>query len=219
MVNQHTRLRDWAEELNALQLRIAPRFSRIEPRRRVNAYLRGLLGPIERKNGWQLAEAVGDPTPYGLQHLLGRSSWDADAVRDDLREYVVEHLGEEGILVVDETGFLKKGTVDSTGQCNTVGFLVLFRSEVWMWLSWVVRGYRQYARRSFGIDGRLESPLATSLGGCRSLLALSMGYSKPPVGSLHLSDAGQGGHSLWLSGRRFPVDLRLETQCVLSRPA
>ena len=71
---------------------------------------RGLLSPAERKNSWQLAEVSGDATPYGLQHLLGRALWDADAVRDVLQRYVVEHLGEpDAVLVVDETGFLKKG--------------------------------------------------------------------------------------------------------------
>jgi SRSO17 transposase len=66
---------------------------------------------VERKNSWQLAESIGDATPYGIQRLLGRARWDADAVRDDLQKYVVEHLGEaDGVLIVDETGFLKKGT-------------------------------------------------------------------------------------------------------------
>jgi SRSO17 transposase len=69
-----------------------------------------LLSPVERKNGWQLAEANGDATPYGVQHLLGRAQWDVEAVRDDLRGYVLEHLGDpHGVLVIDETGFLKKG--------------------------------------------------------------------------------------------------------------
>ena len=73
-------------------------------------YLKGLLSPVERKNGWQLAEQAGDATPYGVQHLLSTYIWDADLVRDDLRDYVVEHLGDaSGVLVVDETGFLKKG--------------------------------------------------------------------------------------------------------------
>src|SRR5918912_1876717 len=101
----------WSGELDALAARIAPRFSRAEPRRRALAYLRGLLLPLERRNGWQLAEAVGDPTPDGVQDFLARMRWDADAVRDDLRAYVVEHLGDpEAVLVLDETGFLKKGT-------------------------------------------------------------------------------------------------------------
>ena len=100
----------WARDLEALAARIAPRFSRAEPRRRALAYLRGLLSPLERKNGWQLAEAAGDATPDGVQDFLSRMRWDADAVRDDLRAYVVEHLGDpEAVLVLDETGFLKKG--------------------------------------------------------------------------------------------------------------
>ena len=101
----------WAEGLEALARRIAGRFARAEARRRVLAYLQGLVSPVERKNGWQLAEQAGDPTPDGMQHLLARAEWDADQVRDDLRTYVVEHLGDDqAVLVVDETGFLKKGT-------------------------------------------------------------------------------------------------------------
>src|SRR5215211_9108364 len=101
---------DWAGGLDALVEQIALRFRRVEPRRRVLAYLQGLLSPVERKNGWQLAEAAGEPAPYGVQHLLGRAVWDAAAVRDDLRAYVAEHLGDpDAVLVVDETGFLKKG--------------------------------------------------------------------------------------------------------------
>src|SRR5215218_10194952 len=100
----------WAQGLEELAGRIAPRFVRAEPRRRALAYLRGLLAPLERKNGWQLAEAAGDATPDGVQDFLSRMHWDAEAVRDDLRAYVVEHLGDpEAVLVLDETGFLKKG--------------------------------------------------------------------------------------------------------------
>jgi SRSO17 transposase len=91
--------------------RIGRHFARSEPRRRAIGYVRGLLSDTERKNGWQLAEHLGDPTPDGVQHLLARADWDADAVRDDLTRYVAEHLGDPGgVLVVDETGFLKKGT-------------------------------------------------------------------------------------------------------------
>src|SRR5215211_4988545 len=101
---------DWAEELEAVAGRIAPRFGRAEPRRRALAYLQGLLAPLERKNGWHLAEAAGDHTPDGMQAFLARVHWDADALRDDLRAYVVEHLGDDdAVLVLDETGFLKKG--------------------------------------------------------------------------------------------------------------
>ncbi len=101
----------WATGLDEVAGRIAPRFGRAEPRRRAGAYLRGLLAPMGRKNGWQLAEAAGDATPDGVQEFLSRVRWDADAVRDDLRAYVVEHLADPAaVLVLDETGFLKKGT-------------------------------------------------------------------------------------------------------------
>src|SRR5262245_30604183 len=101
----------WARGLDALHARIAPRFRRPEVRARARRYLAGLLGRAERKNGWQLAEAAGERHPRGVQRLLDAARWDADAVRDDLRAYVVEHLGDPGaVLVVDETGFLKKGT-------------------------------------------------------------------------------------------------------------
>jgi SRSO17 transposase len=101
----------WAQGLAELHTRIAPRFARSEQRNRVLAYLKGLLSPTKRKNGWQLAEQAGERNPDGIQRLLNNALWDADLVRDDLREYVVEHLGEQNaVLVVDETGFLKKGT-------------------------------------------------------------------------------------------------------------
>jgi SRSO17 transposase len=101
----------WAAGLQALHGRIAGRFTRAEPRRRALAYLRGLLGNVTRKNGWQLAEHAGERTPDGMQRLLATADWDPAQVRDDLRAYVVEHLGDaDAVLVVDETGFLKKGT-------------------------------------------------------------------------------------------------------------
>ena len=89
----------------------ASRFFRVEPRRRARAYVRGLLAPLASKNGWTLAEAAGDGTPDGMQRLLNAAAWDADGVRDDVRAYVTGHLGSpDGVLIVDETGFLKKGT-------------------------------------------------------------------------------------------------------------
>src|SRR5512143_208238 len=102
---------DWARGLDALVERIAPRFFRIEPRHRAMAYLTGLLAPVERKNGWQLAENAGDRTPDGVQDFLARMRWDADQVRDDLQAYVIAQLGDaDAVLVLDETGFIKKGT-------------------------------------------------------------------------------------------------------------
>ena len=91
--------------------RIAGRFSRVGPRRRVRQLVSGLLSDLPRKNCWTLAEHAGDATPDGMQHLLHRAKWDADAIRDDIGAYVVEHLRDtEAVLVVDETGDLKKGT-------------------------------------------------------------------------------------------------------------
>ncbi|MFF8973839.1 IS701 family transposase [Streptomyces sp. NPDC014995] len=91
--------------------RIAGRFVRVEPRRRVGDLVLGLLSDLPRKNCWSIAEWAGEASPDGMQHLLGRARWDADAVRDDVREYVLEHLhDEDAVLVVDETGDVKKGT-------------------------------------------------------------------------------------------------------------
>jgi SRSO17 transposase len=104
-------LRSWLAGLDDLFARVAGRFGRVEPRRQARLYLMGLLAPVERKNGWQLAEAAGDATPDRMQRLLNNARWDARQVRDDLRGYVAEHLGDPGgVLIVDETGFLKKGT-------------------------------------------------------------------------------------------------------------
>jgi SRSO17 transposase len=104
-------IRGWAVGLSALHQRIARNFLRAEPRQQAYDYLRALISPIERKNGWQIAEHIGDATPDGVQRLLATAHWDANQVRDDLRSYVVEYLGDQdAVLVIDETGFLKKGT-------------------------------------------------------------------------------------------------------------
>ena len=96
----------WAD----IARRWAPYFARSESRQRASAYLQGLLSSADRKNSWQVAEACGEPTPYGFQYLLNRADWDADAVRDALCTYVIQHLGDpHGVLVLDETGFVKKG--------------------------------------------------------------------------------------------------------------
>jgi SRSO17 transposase len=118
-------VQNWAAELERLHQRVSGRFFRHEPRRRAFGYVRGLLSGVERKNGWQLAEEVGEATPDGMQRLLATARWDADGVRDDLRAYVTEHLGDaEGVLIVDETSVIKKGTKSVGVQrqyCGTVG--------------------------------------------------------------------------------------------------
>ena len=110
----------WAGGLEEVHARIAGRFARSEPRERVLAYVRGLLAPLEKKNSWTLAERAGEPIPDGMQRLLMSADWDADAVRDDVRGYLVEQLADRsGVLVVDETGFVKKGT-KSAGMARGV---------------------------------------------------------------------------------------------------
>ena len=100
----------WERELAALKERIGPVFGRAEVRATAGAFLDGLLSGVTRKTGWLLAEQAGLERPYRMQSLLGRSRWDADALRDRIRADVIEALGEaDGVLVVDETGFLKKG--------------------------------------------------------------------------------------------------------------
>jgi SRSO17 transposase len=102
---------NWAGELQTLAESVGHHFPRSESRQRALAYLKGLLSSVERKNSWQIAEQSGDAAPYGVQHLLGRAQWLADAVRDDLRSYVMQHLADsDGVLILDETGFIKKGS-------------------------------------------------------------------------------------------------------------
>jgi SRSO17 transposase len=104
-------------ELDRVHGRIAGRFARSEPRERVREYVSGLVAGLERKNGWTLAEHAGAVSPDGMQRLLRRADWDVDGVRDDVRDYVIEHLGDgDGVLIVDETGFLKKGTCSAGVQ-------------------------------------------------------------------------------------------------------
>jgi SRSO17 transposase len=140
-VNSKT-IERWSAYLEELHARIAPHFLRPEVRARAYRYLTGLLADVRRKNSWQMAEAIGEARPRGVQHLLNDARWDADEVRDDLRDYVVEHFGDErsGVQIVDETGFLKKGeksvgvarqytgTAGKRENCQ-VGVFVCYSSE------------------------------------------------------------------------------------------
>src|SRR5947199_9161295 len=108
--------------LDELLERVAGRFGRVEPRRRIRSFVLGLPADLPRKNCWSIAEHVGDATPDGMQHLLAGARWDADGVRGDLRDYVAEHLGDaRAVLVVDETGDLKKGTRSAGVQRQYTG--------------------------------------------------------------------------------------------------
>lgn len=113
----------WEPALNNLVDRIGPRFARSEARQCAKEYLRGLLIPTPRKNGWQLAAVTGDDTPYRFQQFLYRSRWDPDALRNDLRTYVVESLSDaNAVLVLDEAGFVKKGVQSAGVQYQPCGW-------------------------------------------------------------------------------------------------
>ncbi|MCH0560411.1 transposase [Streptomyces sp. MUM 16J] len=101
----------WSEGIAGFHARFARHFGRSEPRERALDYLTGLLAPLEKKNAWTMAEQVGQLRPDGVQRLLNHSEWDENAVRDGLRDYVVETIGDKNaVLIGDDTGFLKKGT-------------------------------------------------------------------------------------------------------------
>ncbi len=157
-------LRAAADEVPAVAARLGPRFARAEARQRAQVYLRGLLSPVERKNGWQLAEAAGERTPYATQHLLGRADWDPDVARDDLRAYVVEHLGDPGaVLVVDETGFVKKGMASAgvepfsiaRSTCPRSGPMPRPAASAWAFpTGWASRPSRSWPRCSWSAPCR-----------------------------------------------------------------
>src|SRR3989440_593136 len=100
----------WHTSLLVLHARLACHFARPEPFARALRFVQGILSPVERKNGWQLAEQAREATPYGMQRLLSQAVWDADGVRDDIRAFVLHQLGSSPLTVaIDESGFLKRG--------------------------------------------------------------------------------------------------------------
>ena len=188
--------------------RIGPRFARYEPRRHAAALMLGLLSGLDRKNCWTIAEHRGQSTPDGLQHLLSRARWDADAVRDDLRGYVVDHFGHPGaVLVVDETGDVKKGTQSVgvqrqyTGTAERIGT----RRSRCSWptprhggMPWGGPGFEPHALFYVGVpDVEAALQRAESLGGTRVLgpvtspSGLVVGHFNDPEGNL-LGVAGSG---------------------------
>ena len=151
----------WAQELFQVHARLAPRFARPEPRRRALLYLQGILSETTRKNGWQLAEHAREERPDGMQRLLSEAVWDTDGVRDDLRAYALEHLGQESaILVIDETSFPKRGK-QSAGvgvqYCGTTGQVE--NGQVGVFLSYVTtRGHTLIDRELYLPLDWIEDP-------------------------------------------------------------
>ncbi|WP_420819983.1 IS701 family transposase [Sinosporangium album] len=197
-------LQAWAAGLDALFARVAGRFGRVEPRRQARAYVTGLLAPVERKNGWQLAEAAGDSAPDRMQRLLNSARWDARQVRADLRAYVVDNLGHrDSVLIVDETGFLKKGTGSAgvqrqysgtagrTENCQLGVFLAyasplgraLIDAELYLPKSWL--GDRPRCRKAGVPD---EAGFATKPELARQMLARAL-EAGPPVGWVTADEA------------------------------
>lgn len=191
----------WSRELEALAARIAPRFVRAEPRRRALAYLRGLLSPVERKNGWQLAEAAGDGTPDGVQDFLSRMRWDADAVRDDLRAYVVEHLGDpDAVLVLDETGFLKKGNKSAGVQRQYSGTAGRIENcQIGVFLGYASRHGRALIDRALYLPQGWASDVARrAAAGIPEAVAFA---TKPQLGLAMLERALEAGVPFaWVAG-------------------
>jgi SRSO17 transposase len=185
----------WQEQFEELMRLIAGRFGRVEPRRRARAFVLGLLSGLRRKNCWTIAEHAGDATPDGMQHLLAGAVWDADAVRDDVRGYVVEHLGDPAaVLVVDETGDVKKGgasagvqrqysgTAGRVENCQVAVFLsyassaghALIDRELYLPKSWIAD---QVRRAAAGIPGR--TVFATKPALARAMIARALDAGTP----------------------------------------
>ena len=132
---------NWSSGLDSLFARVAGRFGRAEPRRQARSYLTGLLAPIARKNGWQLADAAGDATPDKMQRLLNTAKWDADGVRDEVRAYVVEKIGHAGAtLAVVEVAFPKKGSKSAGVHWQRFGPEMARRAQVGLFLAYVSDG-------------------------------------------------------------------------------
>jgi SRSO17 transposase len=183
----------WSGGLEAVLERIGPRFARAEPRRRAASYLRGLLAPVERKNGWQLAEAAGDATPDGVQDFLSRARWDADAVRDDLQAYASEHLGDaDAVLVLDETGFVKKGAKSAGVQRQYTGTAGrIENSQVGVFLGYAGRHGHALLDRALYLPKEWAGD-AGRRGGARVPEAVAF-TTKPKLGLLMLERARAAG--------------------------
>jgi len=191
----------WSRDLDELGARLGHHFLRSEPRRRLVAYLCGLMAPLERKNGWQLAEAAGDRTPDGMQEFLSRARWDADLVRDDLQAYAIEHLGDDqAVLVLDETGFLKKGVKSAGVQrqySGTAGRIE--NSQIGVFLGYASRHGHTLIDRALYLPESWTEDRARCAEAC---IPTSVGFAtKPALGRTILTRAFAAGvPSAWVTG-------------------
>jgi SRSO17 transposase len=202
----------WQSEFSAVLDRIAPRFARYEPLRHAGELMAGMVSGLDRKNCWTIAEHRGDRTPDGLQHLLARASWDAEEVRDDLREYVIDAFGDPGaILVVDETGDVKKGTATVGVQrqySGTAGRIE--NSQVAVYLTYAApRGHALIDRALYLPRSWAEDPDRCDGAGIPSD---SRGFATKPTLAAELIDraVAAGVPAAWVTGDEvYGADPRL----------
>jgi SRSO17 transposase len=194
-------VQEWGRQLDVVARRIGVRFPRSETRDRVRSYLIGLLGPVQRKNAWQVAEQIGDTDPYGVQYLMGRADWEPDDVRDDLRGYVVEALGDpDAVLILDETGFLKKGDKSAgvarqyTGTAGRIE-----NAQVGVFLAYASRHGTAFLDRALYLPGEwIDDPNRCRAAGIPEATAFA---TKPTLAKAMLERAFAAGvPAAWVTG-------------------
>jgi SRSO17 transposase len=194
-------IRGWKDKLMGAHRQMGDLFARSEVRERSLAYLEGLLSDCERKNGWQVAECVGDASPYGMQYLLGRARWDADALQARLSEYIEDKLGSpDAVLILDETGFLKKGTHSAGVQrqySGTAGRIE--NSQIGVFLGYAgKRGYALLDRELYLPQSWAEDAAGRRAAGIPEQIEFQ---TKPMLGRRMLERAFQSGVSCgWVAG-------------------
>jgi SRSO17 transposase len=205
---------NWQAGLDGLLSRIAGRFARVEPRRHARALVLGLLADLPRKNCWTIAEHAGQASPDGMQHLLARAVWDHDAVRDDLRDYVVEHLGDpEAVLVVDETGDLKKGTTTVGVQRQYTGTAGrIENAQVAVYLAYATdAGHAVIDRELYVPRGWIADPERLQAAGVPGQVGFA---TKPALATAMITRAlDVGVPAAWVAGDEvYGADPRLRTE-------
>jgi SRSO17 transposase len=228
----------WVTALDAVVELIGRRFTRSEPRRRAGTYMRGLLAGLERKNGWTLAEHAGELSPDGTQRLLRTADWDVEGVRDDLRGYVLEHLGDaaSGVFVIDETGFIKKGVRSAGVQRQYTGTTgKIDNCQLGVFLAYASRRGRALIDRELYLPTSwTENPARCAAAGIPDGTGFA---TKPQLGVAMLSRAFRAGvltgsswvtadeaygqnptFRAWLAAHEVPFVLATRNDDVLSSP-
>jgi SRSO17 transposase len=201
----------WGAEADRLFARVAGRFGRVQTRRRARRFVLGLLADLPRKNCWSIAEHAGDTDPHGMQYLLARARWDTDGMRDDLRGYVTDHLGDPGgVLVVDETGDLKKGTRTVGVQRQYTGTAGrIENSQVAVYLTYAGRGgHAMIDRELYLPKSWTEDPARCAQAG----VPAGVGFAtKPALATTMLTRALDAGiPAQWVTGDEvYGADPRL----------